>query len=85
MYPNVRLSKENVSWGSTSNTVGQTAGWFVGNVLFLTIESADFSNKYIRPYLGLEDQTYGICTIDSKNLLSNKYKSIICTYLVYIE
>ncbi|CAF0971281.1 unnamed protein product [Brachionus calyciflorus] len=58
------LSKENVSWGSTCNTVGQTAGWFVGNVLFLTIESADFSNKYIRPFLGLEEQSYGICPID---------------------
>ena len=61
----LRLSKENVSWGSTSNTVGQTAGWFVGNVLFLTIESADFSNKYIRPILGLENQNYGVVTIDS--------------------
>lgn len=56
-----------MSWGSTCNTVGQTAGWFVGNVLFLTIESADFSNKYLRPVFGLENQLYGIVTIDSKN------------------
>lgn len=58
------LSKENVSWGSTCNSVGQTAGWFIGNVIFLTLESADFCNKNIRPYLGLNEQTYGIVTID---------------------
>jgi len=33
------------------------------NVLFLVIESADFSNKYIRPIFGLPDQNYGIVTI----------------------
>jgi len=32
---------------ATCNTVGQTAGYFVGNVVFLTLESADFCNKYI--------------------------------------
>lgn len=58
------LSKENVSWASTCNVIGQTAGWFIGNVIFLTVESADFSNKNIRPYLGLSEQTYGIVTID---------------------
>ena len=60
------LSKENVSWGSTCNSVGQTAGWFAGNVIFLTLESADFSNKYVRHYLGLVDQSYGVITIGSE-------------------
>ena len=56
--------RENVGWASTCNSVGQTAGWFIGNVIFLTIESADFSNKYLRPLLGLETQTYGLVPID---------------------
>ncbi len=62
------LSKENVSWGSTCNSVGQTAGWFIGNVIFLTLESADFCNKYLRPLFGFDSQTYGIVTFDSKKL-----------------
>lgn len=42
------LSRENVGWASTCNTVGQTAGFFMGNVVFLALSSADFSNRYLR-------------------------------------
>nr|KAG5698987.1 hypothetical protein BaRGS_033500 [Batillaria attramentaria] len=42
------LSRQNVGWASTCNTVGQTAGYFLGNVLFLALESADFCNNYLR-------------------------------------
>lgn len=42
------LSRRNVGYASTCNTAGQTAGFFVGNVIFLALESADFSNKYLR-------------------------------------
>ncbi|XP_053566050.1 acetyl-coenzyme A transporter 1 [Bombina bombina] len=42
------LAKENVGYASTCNSVGQTAGYFMGNVLFLALESADFCNKYLR-------------------------------------
>lgn len=42
------LSRRNVGYASTCNTAGQTAGFFIGNVIFLALESADFSNKYIR-------------------------------------
>lgn len=62
------LSKENVSWGSTCNSVGQTAGWFIGNVIFLTLESADFSNKYVRPLFGLDQSVYGLVPIDSESI-----------------
>jgi len=67
------LSKENVAWGSTCNSVGQTAGWFAGNVIFLTLESADFSNKYVRPMLGLATQTHGVVTIESNGIFSTKF------------
>lgn len=69
----MKYNRENVSWGSTCNSVGQTAGWFAGQVIFLTIESADFSNKYIRPMFGLKDQTYGIVTIESKLFKYNSF------------
>ena len=42
------LSRENVGYASTCNSVGQTAGYFLGNVLFLALESANFCNQYLR-------------------------------------
>ncbi|KFM71244.1 Acetyl-coenzyme A transporter 1, partial [Stegodyphus mimosarum] len=42
------LSRQNVGYASTCNSVGQTAGYFLGNVVFLALESADFCNKYLR-------------------------------------
>lgn len=48
---------------ATCNNTGQTAGWFIGNVVFLIFQSAEFSNKYIRPFFNLESQKYGIMPI----------------------
>ncbi|CAK1580229.1 unnamed protein product [Parnassius mnemosyne] len=42
------LKRCNVGHASTCNTVGQTAGFFLGYVLFLALESPYFCNKYIR-------------------------------------
>lgn len=56
-----------MAWSSTCNNTGQTAGWFIGNVVFLVFESADFSNKYFRPIFGLANQPYGLITIDSNH------------------
>ena len=53
------LSRENVGYASTCNTVGQTAGFFMGNVVFLALTSADFSNKYLRT----EPQPTGVVTL----------------------
>ncbi|XP_068564613.1 acetyl-coenzyme A transporter 1 [Cebidichthys violaceus] len=53
------LSRENVGYASTCNSVGQTAGYFLGNVLFLALESADFCNKYLR----VEPKDTGIVTL----------------------
>ncbi|KAK0156298.1 Acetyl-coenzyme A transporter 1 [Merluccius polli] len=53
------LSRENVGYASTCNSVGQTAGYFLGNVLFLALESANFCNKYLRR----EPKDTGIVTL----------------------
>lgn len=53
------LSRENVGYASTCNSVGQTAGYFLGNVLFLALESANFCNKYLR----VEPKDTGIVTL----------------------
>ncbi|KAG8179743.1 hypothetical protein JTE90_025076 [Oedothorax gibbosus] len=42
------LSRQNVGYASVCNSVGQTAGYFLGNVVFLALESTDFCNKYLR-------------------------------------
>ncbi|CAN7985656.1 unnamed protein product, partial [Ixodes hexagonus] len=42
------LSRRHVGYASTCNSVGQTAGYFLGNVVFLALESADFCNRYLR-------------------------------------
>ena len=56
------LSRENVGYASTCNSVGQTAGYFLGNVLFLALESPDFCNKYLR----FEPKDKGIVTLSGR-------------------
>lgn len=56
------LSRRNVGYASTCNTAGQTAGFFIGNVIFLALESADFSNKYLRS--ASEQAPTGIVTFE---------------------
>ncbi|XP_002159972.2 acetyl-coenzyme A transporter 1 isoform X2 [Hydra vulgaris] len=53
------LQKRNVGYGSTCNSVGQTAGYFLGNVILLAFSSPDFCNKYLRTI----PQNQGIITI----------------------
>ncbi len=42
------LSKENVGYASTCNSVGQTLGFFMSYSFFLAFHSPDFCNNYIR-------------------------------------
>ena len=42
------LSSKNVGYASTCNSVGQTAGYFLGNICFLALTSPDLANKYFR-------------------------------------
>lgn len=41
------LKRCNVAHASTCNSVGQTAGYFLGYVVFMALESTEFCNKYI--------------------------------------
>uniref|UniRef100_A0A915IAI1 Uncharacterized protein n=1 Tax=Romanomermis culicivorax TaxID=13658 RepID=A0A915IAI1_ROMCU len=51
--------RKNVGYASTCNAVGQTAGYFLGNVVFLALESSEFCNKYLRS----EPKTQGLVTL----------------------
>lgn len=42
------LKRCNVGHASTCNSVGQTAGYFLGYVAFIALESSDFCNSYLR-------------------------------------
>lgn len=42
------LSRENVGYSSTCNSVGQTTGFFLGYTIFLALESKEFCNTFLR-------------------------------------
>ncbi|CAL8237171.1 unnamed protein product [Boreogadus saida] len=73
------LSRENVGYASTCNSVGQTAGYFLGNVLFLALESANFCNQYLRS----EPKDTGLVTL-SDFLFYGGVVFLISTTLVAI-
>lgn len=53
----------NVVWQSTSQTVGQTFGRFLGSSFLFTFESANFTNRYIRRPLSLSPKSGGLFTL----------------------
>lgn len=57
------LSKENLEWASICNNAGATAGILIGNSVFLVLESKDFCNDLIRPFIGLDSQNYGMVSL----------------------
>ncbi|CAF0914981.1 unnamed protein product [Adineta ricciae] len=58
------FSATNPQWTSTSQNVGQTLGHFSGFSFLLTLESANFTNKYIRQPLSLPFQAYGLFSLE---------------------
>jgi len=50
------LSEESKGYSSTCQTIGLSAGQFLSFTVFLAFNSADFSNQYLRPVLGLPAQ-----------------------------
>jgi len=57
------FSTTNVVWQSTSQTIGQTFGRFLGSSFLLTFESANFTNQYIREPLSFPTQNTGLFTL----------------------
>ncbi|VDL86861.1 unnamed protein product [Nippostrongylus brasiliensis] len=45
------LSRKNVGYASTCNAVGQTAGYSLGNVVFLSLGYTDFANTFALPII----------------------------------
>ncbi|CAF0798449.1 unnamed protein product [Rotaria sordida] len=57
------FATSNVVWQSTSQTIGQTLGRFLGSSFLLTFESANFTNRYIRTPLSFKIQNTGLFTL----------------------
>ncbi|KAK3110167.1 hypothetical protein LTR53_015823 [Teratosphaeriaceae sp. CCFEE 6253] len=57
------LSPTNLSYASTAQTVGLTAGHFLSYTVFLALSSPDFTNKYFRSPAAA--QPYGLMTLNS--------------------
>ena len=57
------LSQENLSYASTAQTVGLTAGQFLSYTVFLALNGKDFANKYFRPADAPQD--VGLITLNS--------------------
>jgi PAT family acetyl-CoA transporter-like MFS transporter 1 len=53
----------NPQWASTSQTIGQSFGRFLGSSFLITLESANFTNRFIRAPLSLPLQESGIFSL----------------------
>ncbi|GAB6018417.1 hypothetical protein CHUAL_000132 [Chamberlinius hualienensis] len=73
------LAKRNVGHASTCNCIGQSAGYFIGLVIFLALESADFCNSYLRS----EPKAVGMVTL-SEFLYFWGFVYFISTTLVWL-
>ncbi|VDK18225.1 unnamed protein product [Anisakis simplex] len=73
-----KIRRKNVGYASTCNAVGQTAGFFLGNVVYLTLDSPDFANRFFRS----TPQPYGLVSLSGwfhSNLLLD------CSFSVFVH
>ena len=75
------LSKENVGYASTCNTVGQTAGFFLSYTLFLALQSTEFCNSYIR----WEPQSTGLVELPSFMYMIGIIFMIVTTFIWWFK
>lgn len=60
----ILFRSSNIQWSSTCQTIGQVIGHFCGSTLLITLESSNFTNKYIRKPLSLPEQSYGLISLN---------------------
>ena len=58
----------NPQWSSTCQVIGITIGGFIGSTVLMTLESSNFTNKYIREPLSLPHHSYGLFSIQQFTL-----------------
>jgi len=75
------LSKENLSYASTAQTVGLNTGQFLSFTVFLAFNSAEFSNKYLRS----EPSEYGVLQLGPYLRFWAICYFIVTLYLILIK
>ncbi|KAF9918684.1 hypothetical protein FBU30_011327 [Linnemannia zychae] len=75
------LSKDNVSYASTAQTIGINSGYFLSFTVFLAFNSPDFSNKYFRS----EPQDYGLVPLGGYLKFWSIIYFVLTLWLVFLK
>jgi PAT family acetyl-CoA transporter-like MFS transporter 1 len=60
----ILFAGSNLQWSSTCQTIGQVIGHFIGSTVLMTLESSNFTNKYIRRPLSLPQYSSGLFSLE---------------------
>lgn len=73
------LSKDSLSYASTAQTVGLNTGYFLSFTVFLTFNSSDFMNKYIRNV----PQEHGLISLGGYLKFAGTVYLLVTLYVAY--
>ncbi|CAF0951926.1 unnamed protein product [Adineta steineri] len=62
------FTNSNPQWSSTCQSIGEMIGRFISTTVLMTLESAHFTNKYIRQPLSLPHRPYGLFSLQQFTL-----------------
>ncbi|KAG0144252.1 hypothetical protein CROQUDRAFT_47545 [Cronartium quercuum f. sp. fusiforme G11] len=79
------LSKDNLSYASTAQTVGLNIGYFLSFTVFLAFNSLEFSNNRWRALFGLVAQDYPIMTLSGYLKFGGICFLLVTGYLTLIQ
>ncbi|KAH9819931.1 acetyl-coenzyme A transporter 1-domain-containing protein [Melampsora americana] len=79
------LSKDNLSYASTAQTVGLNIGYFLSFTVFLAFNSLEFSNNRWRALFGLTVQSYPIITLSGYLKFGGICFLIVTFYLTFFQ
>jgi len=78
------LSKENVSFASTCQSLGLTSGFFVSFTIFLALNNADFCASYIAPWISLGESGIAI-TLGEFMKFSGILYLVVTVFLIFFK
>lgn len=77
----------NPQWSSTCQIIGEMLGQFFGSTVLMTLESANFTNRYIRTPLSLPHQSRGLFSLQQFTLacgvITMVVGSVTTTVVIY--
>ncbi|CAH7665971.1 acetyl-coenzyme A transporter 1-domain-containing protein [Phakopsora pachyrhizi] len=79
------LSKDNLSYASTAQTVGLNIGYFLSFTVFLAFNSIEFSNNRWRALFGLVPQDYPVMTLSGYLKFGGACFILVTLYLAFIQ